>query len=94
MSSLTSTFSAASFQEKPSDSFLTWFLIFLFLEITDSREEKRRKEKERERRLRIDAQNEALRIKKLRQSFVFCSGQSLPDGALQNPFSLLLSFFT
>ena len=67
MSSLTSTFTAASFQEEPFDSFLTWFLIFLFLEVTESMEENRRKEKERERRLRIEAQNEALRIKKLRQ---------------------------
>ena len=67
MFSLTSTFSAVSFQEEPFDGFLTWFLIFLFLDLVDNKEEKRRKEKER--RLRIAAQNEASRIKKRRQRY-------------------------
>lgn len=67
MFSLTSTFSAVSFQEEPFDGFLTWFLIFLFLDLVDNKEEKRRKDKER--RLRIAAQNEASRIKKRRQRY-------------------------
>lgn len=47
MSTLTKSFSAASFQIKPIDSFLEWFLIFMFLDITDSREEKSIERKKR-----------------------------------------------
>ncbi len=63
MSSLKTSFAAATVPYQPFDRLLTWLLIFLFLEITDTKEEKRRKEVERE-RLRIQVKDEALRRKK------------------------------
>lgn len=65
MSVLTRSFSAASIQENSQDSFLEWFLIFLFLEITDKKNENRMKKQKR--RLIINSQNEGLRNHKIRE---------------------------